>query len=63
MVFSPRGVTAAGAQAGVELTATTMPPPRTSETQNILSFEGSAEEVLRYTIVAKVQVAAVFTFP
>lgn len=32
-----------------------MPPPRTSETQNVLSFEGSADEVLRYTIVAKVR--------
>ncbi|CAN0328315.1 unnamed protein product, partial [Laminaria digitata] len=29
------------------------PPPRTAETQNVLSFEGSAAEVLRYTIVAK----------
>lgn len=37
-----------------EAGAASLPPPQASETQNILSFEGTAEEVLRYTIVAKV---------
>lgn len=37
-----------------------MPPPRTAETQNVLSFEGSTEEVLRYTIVAKVRFRTLF---
>lgn len=41
--------------AGEDAGPGSMPPPRTSETQNVLSFEGSADEVLRYTIVAKVR--------
>lgn len=52
LVASPR---ARGATEHDTMFTTLPPPPRAAETQNILSFEGSAEEVLRYTIVAKVR--------